>query len=461
MISTTSTTSTWTSAFDASCWVSPLYMSTSPGGYIIDEEEENIRTPQQIKEDDEVLGWTLDAAARGVVVIGTAVFVSSELLKLAKEAAGCQVDFQEEEEWIYQKCSKRVYGMKPTSILTNIVMIVGLCSAITMPLIGSLIDHTNYRRAVGSLSAAVMAVFILLQMLVLPNVWFAAILQVLIAFSYKVHLCAVYAYLPELTLDHGRLVQYTAQFVATQYSASVIFLIFMVVILSWFNRNDQFSAATLSQTVVFIITSLFLGYAWTRLFRTRKASQQVPEGKSLLYSGFWKIYKSSRDIALHHSAIKWFLVAAAFAEAATTTFSTIAITYMTEQLNFDARQNGVAILILLLFGVPGTRLAAWLTNIFNPVRSLQACLLLWIVNTTAASIFLKEPNQQGLAYFFAMIWGLAIGWVYPTEKVRSGWSEHSFMQTMCVPALTGISFFVCSHTHAYIYIYIQLKRLSM
>ena len=55
-------------------------------------------------------------------------------------------------------------------------------------------------------------------------------------------------------------------------------------------------------------------------------------------------------------AIKWLLVSAAFTQAATTTFSTIAITYMTEQLGFDARKNGIAILILLLFGVPAPRL---------------------------------------------------------------------------------------------------------
>ena len=71
----------------------------------------------------------------------------------------------------------------------------------------------------------------------------------------------------------------------------------------------------------------------------------VPENMTLLSSGFWKIFKTGRTILLYHSAIKWFLVAAAFTEAATTTFSTIAITYMTEQLGFDSRENGIAILV--------------------------------------------------------------------------------------------------------------------
>lgn len=72
--------------------------------------------------------------------------------------------------------------------------------------------------------------------------------------------------------------------------------------------------------------------------------------------------------------------------------------------------------ILLLFGVPGTRLAAWLTNDINPIRSLQASLVLWIASIMAAVMILNGRDQQYRAYAFAMIWGLAIGWVYPTEK---------------------------------------------
>jgi MFS transporter, UMF1 family len=381
--------------------------------------DNSVRTKEeedQRRETEEVLGWTLDAAARGVAIMGTAVFVSSELLKLAKEAAGCNDDLNGE-TWNASGCDLRVHGMRPSSILANIVMVVGLLSAVLMPLIGSLIDHTPHRRAVGSISAACMVLFILLQMIVLQDAWFlAAILQIFIAFSYTVHLCAVYAYLPELTNNHERMVHYTALFSAAQYSGSVGFLVLMVGVLSWLNRDDQFNSATLSQTVVFLICAIAFGYAWTKLFRQRPASQVIPKHRTLITSGFWKIYKTARTILLHHSAIKWFLISAAFTQAATTTFSTLAITYMTEQLGFDARENGIAILILLLFGVPGTRLAAWLTSGFNPIRSLQASLLLWIGSITSASFVLTGPDQQGTAYIFAMIWGLAIGWVYPTEK---------------------------------------------
>jgi len=427
----------WTSAFQAACWISPLCYPTIEQSISLTGENDHDQkrpttipisesspareqilqpSPQQLKEEREVLGWTLDAAARGVAVMGTAVFVSSELLRLAYEAAGCFAP-EDDLNFTEYECNARVYGMHPSSILTNIVMVVGLFSACIMPLVGSIIDHTEYRRAVGIISAAAMSILILIQMLVIERFWIvAAILQIFIAFTYTVHLCSVYAYLPELTSDHETMVQYTAQFSAAQYLGSVSFLVLMVVILSAINRNNRFNVAMLSQTVVFLVCSLFFGYAWTKLFYPRPARQTVPTGRTLLFAGFWKIYKTGNTIIQHHSAIKWLLVSVAFTEGATTTFSTVAITFMTQYLGFTARQNGIAILLLLVFGVPGTRLAAWFTKRFNPIRSLQTCLVLWVVNTTAAAIFLKEPNQEGLAYFFAMIWGLGIGWVYPSEK---------------------------------------------
>lgn len=470
------TEATWTSVFAAPCWISPLYYSTT-----VDNDDDILtgrnnkghhqplhsssssttssvdadttkRTSTEKEENDEVLGWTLDATARGVAVMGTAVFVSSDLLRLAKEATGCYQYEENNISYPYEasntnfECQERVYGMRPSSILADIVMVVGLLSAVLMPLIGSIIDHTEYRRAVGSFSAAFMCIMILAQMLVMEDLWFlAAVLQIFVAFSYTVHLCATYAvskwvefvslflykifsllshhlcccaiqYLPELTTNHEKLAQYTARFSAAQYAGSVVFLILMVGVLSLVNRGDGIRSSTVSQTVVVLVCISFFGYAWTRLFKPRPASQQVPENKTLVSAGFWKIYKTAQTILLHHSAIKWFLVSAAFTQAATTTFSTIAITYMTEQLGFTSRENGLAILALLLFGVPGTRIAAWFNSKVNPIRSLQINLVFWVCSISAAAVFLHRPDQQVLAYVFAMFWGLAMGWVYPTEK---------------------------------------------
>lgn len=363
------------------------------------------------------MGWTLDAATRGVILIATAVFVSTELLSLAKEAAGCTMGTDDEmaDDDVFEEA--RVYGMRPTSILTNIVTVTGLLSAIIMPLFGSIVDHTDNRRAVGSISAAAISVFILLQTLVIEDHWFsAAILQVLISVAYTVHLTVVYAYFPELTSDHKEMAELAARFTAVQYGSSVAFLVIMVIILETFYKNNPLSSAIISQGIVFLICCFCFGYSWMMLFHPRQAAQKVPENTSLLTAGFWKIHKTGKTILRDHDAIKWVLVSVAFTEAATTTFSTVAITYMTEQLGFTAQENGIAILVLLLFSVPGAKIAARLTPILNPIRSLQACLCLWIVTIVLAAVCLKDKGQQPLAYIFAGFWGLALGWTFPTEK---------------------------------------------
>lgn len=342
--------------------------------------------------------------------MGGAVFVSTALLKLANEDAGCFEDTDD--------CQGRVYGMRPSSLLTNIVTVIGLISAVSMPLVGSVIDHTKYRRHVGRWSAVVMTGFILLQALLLTRSWFgAAIVQVFIAFTYTVHLCASYAYLPELTSDADQLVYYSSRFVAAQYGSSVMFLVVMVLLLEISGIRGVLEAAHISQSVVIITCVLFFGYSWSRLFPDRPARQQVEAGDSIFTAGFNKIFHTSKNILRHHSAMKWFLISVAFTEAAATAFSPMAITFMTDHLQFTAAENGTAILLLLLFGVPGTKIATFFTNLLNPIRSLQLCLIVWITSTALASWFLHGQDAQIKAYCFAVVWGLAFGWVYPTEKV--------------------------------------------
>ena len=358
--------------------------------------------------------WTLDAAARGVAIMGGAVFVSTALLGKANEAAGC-IDIEDD------RCEGRVYGMRPSSLLTNIVAIVGLISACFVPLVGSIIDHTNHRRQVGRASALLFTLLIFVQVLLLEKYWFAsAIVQIFIAILYSVHLCSVYAYLPELTSDPEQLTKYASRFTAAQYSASVIFLVLMVYILSLIQVKDNVAAdvdsAKVSQYVVVVICTLFFGYAWSKLFGDRKAKQIPPPGQTVYSAGFHHIFETAGDIWKHHSAIKWFLIATAFTESATNAFSSIAITFITTQLHFSSTENGIAILLLLVFAVPGTRIAASMSNRFNPIRSLQCCLIVFIVNTGAAALVLQREGQQTLAYAHAIVWGLCLGWVYPTEK---------------------------------------------
>mmetsp|Transcript_3029 Transcript_3029/g.7880 ORF Transcript_3029/g.7880 Transcript_3029/m.7880 type:complete len:626 (-) Transcript_3029:156-2033(-) len=360
----------------------------------------------------EALGWALDAVPRGSALMGAAVFVSTALLNLAKEAAGCETGPDAEE------CEGKVYGMRPTSLLTNISLVVGVVCAALMPLVGSVVDHTKYRRAVGRISGAAVSLLVLVQVFISLETWFAiAISQVFLAFSYSVHLCVALAYLPELTEDKNELMRWNASFTVAQYLSSVFFLVVIVGAVSALGySDDSVMSARISQGVVFLLCSVFFGYAWAKLFKAREASQQIPEGSTLVSAGFRKIYRTSRIIWSQHRAIKWCLLAVSLGEAAVAAFVTIGITFMTDQLQFTSVENGITILILLVTSILGTQIATLVSNRWNPIRSLQLCLAIWIANTTIAAVVLKGPGQQVATYCFAVVWGTATGWMYPTER---------------------------------------------
>lgn len=410
--------------FELCCGDPISYVSDLPDTSLLAVDDDSSVQTSASREKHEVRGWTLDAAARGVVIMGAAVFVSTALLKSAKEAAGCSTSWvpNDDDTFNYDvrdDCNEKIFGMKPTSLLTNIVMISSLVSASLMPLIGSIIDHTPYRRTVGRISAALLVSLVFIQILALKKVWaVAAAIQVAVSFLYSVHLCAVYAYLPELTSNTETLVAYTSRFTAAQYMASVAFLLTMVSILRYarIGAGEEILAAQVSQATVFVVATVFFGVAWFRFFHRRKACQSVPEGMTLLNAGFRKLFRTAHAITLHHNSLKWFLVSASLTQSATTTFSSIAITFMTDQLEFGATENAIAILLLLVFAVPGTSLAHMLATRLNPLWSLRCCLCLWMVTTGIGACVLQGRGQALTAYGFAVLWGTCLGWVYPTEK---------------------------------------------
>jgi len=297
------------------------------------------------------------------------------------------------------------------------MMAVGLCTAILLPVIGAVIDHTQYRRAGGIISAFIMTVVTFFQMFISEDTWFlVAILQVISAVFYLAHILVAMAYLPELTDNNHKLVKYMGTFTAVQYGFMVIFLIAIVAAQQIFSIQSDIQTARLAQAVSFAISVSFFGYSWAFLFRSRSASHTVPPKQLLLTAGFRKLYNTATTCVIKNPAIKWFLVTLAFTESAVSSFSTVAITFMTDQLQFSSSQNGIAILILLIGSIPGALLSTVVSERFNPVKSLQVALFFWMVNTFVAAVVVKGPDQTVHLYFFAIIWGLCIGWTYPMER---------------------------------------------
>jgi MFS-type transporter involved in bile tolerance (Atg22 family) len=76
-----------------------------------------------------------------------------------------------------------------------------------MPLVGAIVDHTQYRKHMGIIGGILVVGVTGLQVMINedPNNWFLIlILDSIHAFSYSIHVPAVFAYLPDLRASPRR-----------------------------------------------------------------------------------------------------------------------------------------------------------------------------------------------------------------------------------------------------------------
>ena len=150
----------------------------------------------------EATGLALNSIARGAVGMSS-LFLGPALLILAqnaaKEAGGCNTtSYNNDDNGGQEECSDddegRVYGMRPSSLLTNIGIFSGVFSAILLPLFGAIVDHTPHRKAIGQWAAILLSIIKGIEIFISKSTWFfISILQVLNYVLYQAHLCAAYA----------------------------------------------------------------------------------------------------------------------------------------------------------------------------------------------------------------------------------------------------------------------------
>jgi UMF1 family MFS transporter len=356
-----------------------------------------------------------------IQVVISGIFLGTALLHLADIAAGC--DVTKDENGDVPDCNGKVLGMKPSSLLAVMGVITGLLAALTMPIIGAVVDHTNLRWTVGVVSAGFLVGINAIQIfLAEPNWLFMAILQVTAAYIYLVHCVVQYAYLPELTKDDAELTSITASSNMWQFFTQVIYL--MVVIgasmaLGFTAEgyvNGDVHTAVLSQSLVSLYAGFMFIYSWKYCMKKRPALHKLPQGESLVSIGPKQIAKTVADMSKNHRPVYMALLAIMFTEAGANAFTTIAVTYAKEVLGMAGSETGQMILVCLVFAVPGSKLFAKVTNKVGAHKSYMMSLAYWAMVTMIAPFCMNSPETKNMSYVFGIFWGLGFGWIYPTQR---------------------------------------------
>ena len=266
-----------------------------------------------VQETNDATGFFFSRVAVGALLMSN-IFLSTSIITLAEMEVGCYSEDDEETEEI--ECDK-VYGFKPSSLITNAAAVAGVLSAFFLPFIGALIDFTPYRRTVGIASAVSLILINSVQIGTVESTWFPmAILQAIAGFIYDIYLLVTFAYLPEISrnIEHKAFQWYTSKVYIGTYTQSVIFIGIVVAASRFFNLGDV-KTAHVGQGIVVLINIIVQGLSW-HYFEEREPSRALQFGRSLFVAGFREVYQTAKGLRQHYNkSLGRFFLAIIFTQA--------------------------------------------------------------------------------------------------------------------------------------------------
>lgn len=347
----------------------------------------------------QALAFLLNAMATAIVFSGSGAFLIPAVIKLAKLEVGCEVEAPPGETKV-EECHEKIYGLKPSSMIAAYSSALFLAGAMTMPLVGAIVDTTSYRRGMGRAMSVAFLAFLLGTGFLEESNWFGITLSfTAMGFVGLFQSMVLYSYLPEITDDEAKLIRYTRTFSMGQFGGMVLFLAIVVGLSSGLYErdkttlDDEIHTARLSQSIIFGVGFVLLGVAWGCLFEKRQPARILQDGESAWSGGCHQLYNTAIKVHRHYPTLQWFFIGIALGDAATSALLVMGITFLAEVLEFSGAQNGTAIVIMMISCIPGGILSSWWSRRFNPVSSTIAALVVLFVNTTLVATILNGPHQ--------------------------------------------------------------------
>lgn len=369
----------------------------------------------------EALGYALDSMARATVFACWGASYLPTLQKLATSSAGCHVEWETgtTADITPEQCTAKIFGIKPSSLLTSLLTIVGLGSACLAPAVGAWVDTTHYRRTLGrSISIAISILMIPTVFLQQSNWPFNAVVFMILSFGFWMHTLVSYSYLPELADDPDILNEFTQGISLFTFTGMVFFLV-LVVGTSALLEFDDVAMAHLSQAVMFFLFAGSTFVSWGFCFQERPPAHPPLEGhRNVWTAGVAQLSFTMRNLHRHYTALKWYYLAVCVAHPAIGAMLVINMTYLEHMLNFSSQEVGLCVTTMLLCCIPGAILSTLsIKYCLNPLHTVIASLLLMSIVVAATALLLSGPAAGGYAYFLAGLWGIGMGCNFTSDRV--------------------------------------------
>jgi len=178
--------------------------------------------------------------------------------------------------------------------------------------------------------------------------------------------------------------------------------------------------AQISQAVDAVWSGVFFYFSW-KTMESVKARHVLDEGKSLVSAGFLQTLKTVKDInRLYKKGTRWYFLALIFSAAGASAFSVVAVIYLGGHLGLDFFFIGIFFLVTLVFSLPGSMLACYVSNKLDPKRSWRIVMVLLFLWSSAGAVLLDKAPESFLKVL-SFVWGagigICIGWYYPTSAL--------------------------------------------
>lgn len=300
-----------------------------------------------------------------------------------------------------------LFGLEFTnsSLYTASITISYLIIAALSPLLSGMADFGGRRMffmklftIIGSLACMTMFFF-----KGIPQLWLGTGAFMLATIGFAGSLVFYNAYLPEIVTE-DRFDKVSAKGFAYGYVGSVLLLIFILAMIQkpdWFGMSEN---TTLPARLGFLLVGLWwLGFAQIS-FRSLPKDSGSEFASGILRKGFEEIKQVFKKLKTRKN-IKMFLMSFFFYFAGVQTVIYVATIFAKIELNFDAGELIVIVLILQLLAIVGAYLFAYVSDKKGNKTSLMIMLFIWI-SICIAAYFVDTKNAfRIIAALVGMVMG--------------------------------------------------------
>jgi len=359
---------------------------------------------------EEIQAFYFNQFGRSVLFISF-MFLSLAILQLANEQAGCP---QDPETGAYENCGNTVYGMQPSSMLALMAIIGGLATSIFMPYAGAVVDYSDRRLGFGKVMAILLTLVNFVQIFIYESTWFAmTILQAVVASAaFMANAMVMWSYV-DAANDHD-LHGVTAS--GRIWETLGMLGYFIVVGIVQFSTSwDDVTLARFSQALASFVGGLTLFLAYRR-YQPVKAVKQLEEGKNLYVAGVSELWHTITDLGKTAPGAQRYLLATSFLAAAVGSFTNLAITYLTEQIQMNGTEIIIFILVTLISNPLGVLVHRSVSRRVGFKRSYLLVTVFFIIITALFIGIVSGPQHVNITYIFSLLYGIGFGWYYPISN---------------------------------------------